>query len=155
GADRPHQKGERKNGPNVDVRVLIIRTEEMVLEGGGEHRIDIDVIPFDQIPGRPLDGVGNRAAQIAGLIGCVNAFHTVTSKRVPNADTLRCGGGNFPGICIDICQPGDGALTASSASTASAQIDVMKLVIPFCHCPEKPCYTRVPITGLASDCKAA
>jgi hypothetical protein len=63
-ADRAHEERQCEDGPDVDIGIRVFGAEEMMLERGCEHRIDVNVIPFDQSAGRSLDSIGNRPAQI-------------------------------------------------------------------------------------------
>ncbi|MCW0466095.1 hypothetical protein NB705_003168 [Xanthomonas sacchari] len=76
GADRTHQEGHREDRPHVQRGVLVLLGEELRFEVGGEHRVDVDVVPLHQVAGRALERVGHRAAQAA-----------------------RCGGGGRRGGC--------------------------------------------------------
>jgi len=61
--DRAHQEGHRKDRPHIQGGVLFLGREELGLEVGRKHRVDVDVVPLHQVAGRALEGIGNGAAQ--------------------------------------------------------------------------------------------
>ena len=76
GADRPHQESDREDRRRTQqLRGPIALGKEMRREIQGECRIDIPVIPFDQIARRSADDRFQPAAAIGGGIAHVGGWH--------------------------------------------------------------------------------
>lgn len=84
--DRAHQERHRKDRPHEHRGVLVFLGKELRLEIDRKHRVDVDVVPLDQIAGRALERVGHRAAKATGSCartggdrrrwGCAHAVRT-------------------------------------------------------------------------------
>jgi hypothetical protein len=59
-ADRTHEEGEREREVRIDLRLGgILGVEEVAREVRRERRVDVEVVPFDEVPCGALEGVGD------------------------------------------------------------------------------------------------
>src|SRR5690606_9115461 len=96
-------EGHREDRPHVQGGVLVARREELRFEIAREHRVDVDVVPLDQVAGRTLQRVRHRAAQVTrGMWGAVGHgyFHMVMSEETC-AEDRRCACESLPGWCSE------------------------------------------------------
>ncbi len=97
-SDRPHHERDSEDRIHVDRRVLIGPIEELALEVRGEHGVDVDVVPLDEVARRSPDrvpdgpaglGPARRRRRLCGRNGHVG-LHAVASAGSSTVTIADC-----------------------------------------------------------------